>query len=237
VGDVSNTFVRLASQPNGGPLWVWQVDATAQAAVVSSDGTSTSAVIDILGVDSLYALSDAVFAGGAFYVVFAPRVGNGLRVARISPAGELLGVDNLLDDTPVSGPSLVAGAEGPRAVYWTRAPERDEGPDPFLGALVLQDLAANGGPPSAPQYTDGVWMASTSAVALGTGTFLAMAVATSTPSVAAARLDENGVMVQAPSNIGMAPELKWQRAVRRGADAVVAWVGDPGGLHLARVSP
>jgi hypothetical protein len=36
-----------------------------------------------------------------------PYFGNqGIRVARISPAGELLGVDTLLEGTPIVGPSF-----------------------------------------------------------------------------------------------------------------------------------
>jgi hypothetical protein len=240
-GDVSNTFVRLASRPSGGPLWVWQADAIAQAAVVSDDGTSISAVVDIPQVNSDYMLADAAFAGGMFNVLFESRLGDGPLLVRLSEAGELLAVQSLVDAAGATGMSLVAGADEPQVVHWAADPDRSPNTDPSFGGIVFQSLGANGEAPSPPRFTGGFWWVSVSAVALGGDTLLG----TTQPfsgsmgvfGAAFARIGADGGLVHGPSLVGASAELAWQRIVRRGPDVILAWFGYQAPLSVARLRP
>jgi hypothetical protein len=240
-GDVSNTFVRLASRPSGGPLWVWQTDALAQAAVVSDDGTSISAVVDIPQVNSNYALADAVFADGMFYVLFESRAGEGPLLARLSDTGELLAVHGLLDGVGATGISLVAGADEPQLVYWAGEPNRDVNTDPLFGGIVVESLGANGEAPAPGRFTDGFWRVSVNAVAFDGDTLLGMtepfAGASGLSGASVARIGGDGRLIHGPSLVGASPELAWQRMVRRGPDAIVAWFGYLAPLYVARLRP
>jgi hypothetical protein len=184
----------------------------------------------------------ATFAGDTFYVLFAPTGDRGIRVARVSTDGALLGIDSLLDDVPVRDPFFVDGASEPRIVYstWVMTPVEFDPQGGGVGWIfVEQSLDPAGGPPGAPHTltTDGGDFQWIKGVAFGTDTVVALEGAHQPPRLAAARLAADGTLATAPFDITDGTQPEWHRIVRRGTEAVVAWFGTPASLHVARLRP
>ena len=232
----------LAARPGGGPLMVWGVGAGVyRAAVVSDDGRSTTAPVDIaVPADAYYQLMSATFAGDVFYVVIMFDMG--IRVARISAAGDLVAVDAALSDITVFYPFFVDGADPPRIIYsaFTTASTPPDVVAPYLGSvLIAQDLGTGGAPPASPTYirtgTDSYNV--TSGVVFGGDTVLTVTGGDEFQVLSLARVDAGGVFVGDRVPVTRGVDINWSRVVRRGPDAVVAWFGFPAAMHIARVRP
>jgi hypothetical protein len=245
--------VLLASRPEGGPLLVWFDDVTVHAAMVSDDGTSIAAPVEIAPVGGSFKLAQAAFAGDTFYVSFdnveAPQ--GGIRLARLSSEGELLGIDNALQGV-AGAASLVVGAGDLRVAYWTANSD-----DPFDGSIVTQSLGAsstpsapltvridptttgfNLGPPSEYRYLDE--STSYTEMTFGTGTLVVLAGAGSTQPwhVATELVADSGMVTRELSDVGGGSiSVGFLKAVQRGPDAIIAWSGWPIGLNIARLQP
>src|SRR4029079_5182227 len=136
-----------AARPGGAPLMVWAAGEGAyRAAVVSADGRAMTTPADItVPTTGYYGITSAVFAGDTFYVVGWFDT-TGIQIARISPAGVLLGIDTELEDIQVFKTVLSAVATPPRIIYeaWTN----DSTPPDLVpgvgGVMIAQDLGTGG---------------------------------------------------------------------------------------------
>jgi hypothetical protein len=245
IGVVNKDPPRLASRPGGAPLMVWAAGEGAyRAAVVSDDGRSMTAPVDITVPTGGYSeMTSATFAGDTFYVVF--WFDKGIQVARISPAGDLLGVDTELDDIQVFEPFFIDGANPPRIIYqaWTTdsTPPDLAPPTGIATVMIAQDLGTGGAAPAPPNYIRAGMTglaAPSSGVAFGTDMVLAAGGwDENVQALGVARADAGGTFLATPIEVTRGLEINWSRIVRRGPDAVIAWFGFPAPMHIARVQP
>jgi len=189
-----------------------------------------------------YEMTSAVFAGDTFYVVGWFDT-TGIQIARISPAGVLLGIDTELEDIQVFKPFFIAGANPPRIIYqaWTN----DSTPPDLVpgvgGVMIAQDLGTGGAAPGPPNYIragDAGLAAPSSGVAFGTDMVLAVGgMDGDRPARGVARAGAGGTFLNMPVEVTRGVSIAWSRIVRRGPDAVIASYGYPPPLHIARVQP
>jgi hypothetical protein len=232
---------QLASRPNGGPLLVWANDDGIHAAVVSSDGLTTTTPINlhVAGGDEFAFASSVAFAGDTFYVLLTvqtPTSEAWLRWARVSTSGALLGFVEPPRDMNFINPYLVTGGNDLRIVFetWTT-----NSYDPVR--IVVRPFNPTTGAALSPErtaatYEQGYFFAT--GVAFGDDTFFALGANEFGP-FSATRLAPTGSVVTPIYPVAVGREaIDWFTAVRRGSDAIVVWTGRPQGpIKIARLAP
>ena len=120
----------LVPRPDGGPLVFWLANGRARrAAVVSADGRSATAPVDLPmnGTASVLPMG-AAYLQGAFHVV-APRgevdPHRGVKMVRITPQGTIASAIDLLSDESLFIAGVAAGANDIRLLYTSWNTEDD----------------------------------------------------------------------------------------------------------------
>jgi hypothetical protein len=213
----------LVSQPNGGPLVIWQVTDT-YAAIVSADGLSVSTPITIPAVYYQGVgpwLEDVEFAAGGFQVVMGQdcNLGTGcIQILSLASDGTVAGSFQAPGVTAPGGARLVSGASDLELLYQTNCVGTTTD-----SCLKWQRLSSTGTALSSPVVVDssGTITLPPSAVALGTDTYFG------TDSVyyssALVHLASTGSLAGNPSPLargGTADTL----IARQGSNFVAAWV-------------
>jgi hypothetical protein len=212
----------LVSQPNGGPLLIWQVTDT-YAAIVSADGLSVSTPITIpavynQGIGPL--LEDVEFAAGGFRAVMGQdcNLGTGcIQVLSLTSNGTVAGSFQVPGVTAPGGARLVSGASDLDLLYWTDCVGTTND-----SCLEWQRLSPAGSALSSPVVVDDTNMLGLppSAVALGADTYFG------TDSVywssALVHLGPNGTLAGYPSPLATGGTAGTVIA-RQGSNFVAAW--------------
>jgi hypothetical protein len=213
----------LVSQPNGGPLLIWQVTDT-YAAIVSADGLSVSTPITIpavyyQGIGPL--LEDVEFAAGGFQALMGQdcSLGTGcIQILSIGSDGAVAGSFQAPGVTAPGGARLVSGASDLELLYQTDCVGTTTD-----SCLEWQRLSSTGTALSSPVVVDGsnTIALPPSGVALGTDTYFG------TDSVyyssALVHLASNGALVGNPSPLARGGTVGTVIA-RQGSNFVAAWV-------------
>jgi hypothetical protein len=228
----------LAARPGGGPLLVWKGVNGLRAAVVASDGRSTTAPRDLPVVDPTTppTLFTAAYVGDAFYVATPTDSltnASQLRLQRVETDGTPTTSVDALPGVEAWSPSLVTGAADLRVVYFSQP----TGPSPDGYGVVWQKLGLAGDATSPAILLGGPDDYVGSAVALGDDTVAAVAGGT---TLQIAHVDGQGNVVTPLYPIVTATDSypDWYAIVRRGSDVVVAWKPDlRGSVGIARVAP
>jgi hypothetical protein len=212
----------LVSQPNGGPLLIWQVTDT-YAAIVSADGLSVSTPITIpavyyQGIGPL--LEDAEFAAGGFRALMGQdcNLGTGcIQILSLTSSGTLAGSFQAPGVTAPGGARLVAGASDLELLYQGNCVGTTTD-----SCLEWQRLSVTGTALSSPVVVDSSNTIALpfSAVALGTDTYFG------TDSVywssALVHLASNGTLVGVPSSLARGGTASTV-IVRQGSNFVAGW--------------
>jgi hypothetical protein len=235
-GGSENSTPILVSQPNGGPLIIWQV-ISPYAAVVSADGRSVTAPIEVPafydGGGVLPSVERAAFAAGEFQAVVVTNcpLGACLEIISITPIGAIAGSFLVPNVTAPWGGLLVSGADDLRLVY-----EADCGTTLTDPCLKYLRMSPAGDVLSPPVLLDGSSHSSLpdSAVALGPDSYLASP--TQSWSSNLIHISSDGSMVGSARPIAQGGAARTVMA-RLGSNLVAAWVTNTETIELARLTP
>lgn len=227
----------LVSQPNGGPLVIWEGGLSLYAAVVSADGLSVTTAIEVPatydGNGVLPSLASAAFAAGKFQAVIQSNCSRGacLEIVSITPGGAIAGSFQVPDVTAPGGARLVSGADDLRLLYGA-----DCGTTLSDPCLKWQRMSPTGAVLSPPVLVDGSPGSSLpeSAVALGPDSYLSSA--NQNWSSTLIHLSSDGTIVGDPRPIAQGGAAG-TAMVRLGSDLVAGWVTTTESLELARLTP
>ncbi len=228
----------LVSQPNGGPLVIWQVIST-YAAVVSADGLSVTTPIEVPvnsydGGGSLPSLASATLAAGKFQAVFNENCAAGpcLEIVSIAPNGTVAGSFQPPGVAAPWGAQLVSGADDLRLLYVA-----DCGTTLTNPCLMWQRMSATGAALSPPVLIDGSSTSGlpNSAVALGADSYLASDSANWSSTLV--HLASDGSIAGGPSLIAQGGSAGTVM-VRQGSNLVAGWIDNgPSHIEVARLTP
>jgi hypothetical protein len=225
----------FAARPSGGPLLAWTEGQTLHAAVLSPDGTSSTAPLSLFSqVEAGFGA--ATWTGEAFLV--ADRSDQGVTVARIeqdgTAAGQTFPVSSSTEYPQIAaaGSSIhlvysnFSGPNGADGVYHARldAAGKVVGAPSALALLPQQFNVA----PLAPFGDDVLVLLGGYTGGTGTGNKLD-----------AIRVSPGGAPVGEQVAVARLPDVARWRVAARGSEAVAAWL-DPrcgGSIGLARVAP
>jgi hypothetical protein len=227
----------LVSQPNGGPLVIWEV-INIYAAVVSADGLSTTTPVQIPansygGVGPL--LTSATFAAGAFQAVINEdcTAGACLRIVSIAPDGTVAGSFQPPGLLAPGGARLASGADDLRLLY-----SADCGTTMSNFCLMWQRFSSTGTALSSPVLVDGSSTSASSvpssSVAVGADTYLP---SFKNPSSVLVHLSSDGTAAADPQLIATVAAAG-AVIVRQGSDLIAGWVDDTRErIEVARLVP
>jgi hypothetical protein len=235
----------VAEQPGGGPLIAWAGDGKAvghglHVAVVSGDGRSVTQPIEV-PIDTLVPLS-AAFVQDSFYVA-AGGLNNNLQLVRVARDGSSASLIDALPGEQVEHPALVQGADDLRIIYdgplpdfsawppmWRRISPAGEGVSPAIS------LSTRSGPAL------GLAFGPETFAVLGRGLpGWSQPVGERGSALAVARVTADAGVVSSADEFAKVAFIRQYHAVRRGTDAVIAWLG--GGpmqvdhIGIARLTP
>jgi hypothetical protein len=231
---------RFAARPDGGPLLVWQTSTGVRAAVISPDGRSATAPVDVVERDSnTLAYPVAAYVDGAFSVIDKARLADGAQLIRVGTDGHVISTAKILDGATVTPAELVAAGSSLHLIYDAAVP----GPTipKASDQIMFQSLSANGaaiGSP-VPLANLGDYQTGSSAVALGDDTMVLLN-GRATSQLAVARLGADGHVGGAIRQLAKGPIYRYQQIVKRGPDVIVGWHAQDGQRHwlgLARFTP
>jgi hypothetical protein len=222
----------LVSQPNGGPLVIWQVFNT-YAAVVSADGRSVTTPLEV-PVDSyagggvLPSLTSAAFAAGEFQAVFNENcvAGPCLEIVSIALDGTVAGSFKPPGVAAPWGASLVTGADDLRLLY-----EADCGTTLTNPCLMWQRMSSTGAVLSSQVLINGSSTSGlpSSAVALGADGYVLGGQPASSMLL---HLSSDGAIAAGPSLIATVGSAVM---VRQGSGLIAGWAGN--GIEVAQLRP
>jgi hypothetical protein len=222
----------LAGRADGGPLVLWQTSTALRVAVVAPDGRSTTTPLALPVSGRLANYPRVAFAGGAFHVLAPIDSGTStalLRVFRIATDGTLASTFDVLPGLTFEHVQLVPGADDLRIVYsdGERAFWRKLGP---TGAPLSAPVAIGSG------YDFG---GDARAIGFGADTVALLIGVNSANTLSITHIGPDGQIVRSPEKIaiGLGGGIGWHDIVRRGPDAVAAWLANGPGIRVARFLP
>jgi hypothetical protein len=226
--NISGLPIRLVPRPSSAPLLLWETSErnsqTLHIVPVASDGRSVMKQVDI-DVGSEY-FADVAAVGASVYLATGTWIDGqaGIRIRSLSADGVVLSTfDAQLGFVPDYLIGVVTGADDLRVVVGTHA------------VIVVQRLSSTGaslGSPielAADVYDGPLW-----AILTGGETIALLSGAT----LDVARGGQVGALPAPPVSISVENSPGWYALVRRGPEAVAAWIGTaPNRLQVARITP
>jgi hypothetical protein len=225
-------YLFLAPRADGGPLLVWMDSKAIHVAVISADGHSATAPLDLPNRNGLVWDVTATFTAGAFHVGMLSDTGandSQLTIYRVSSDGTLAATFDALPGVTALWPRLADGGADLCLVYLAAT-----------GADVLwQPLDASGEARGEPTLVAGdqYYPNPSRTLSFGADTVALLPDFNARSALAVAHVASNGSIAVPPTMITSGVPTFWYDAVRRGPDLVVAWL--PGGtaIRIARVAP
>lgn len=233
--------LTLAAKPTGGALMVWATYYNATAVLIADDGLSAGKP-QPLDDPSTFLLGPPVGAwiGTAYYVAAPIEIMSSaypivVRLLRVASDGTMSKVADILKDEFVAAPGFAAGAGDIRLIYGGNLPVQNG----YGLAMLLRRIGSTGellsGPSTLGLYP--TYFGRAPAVAFGDDTVVLLS-GNEQELLTLVRADTAG-KIATRQDVAAAPTypLVMYDLVRRGPDAVVAWMNAGGPLMLARVKP
>jgi hypothetical protein len=235
--------LALAARPTGGALMTWGSYYNWAALLIGADGLPTGEpqmLVDSSSQDFLVGAPAGAWIGDAYYVALPTEVQSSgfpivVRMMRVAADGTLSKVADILKDEFSITPGFAAGAADIRLIYDGVPP----GQSSYNLSVMLRRLGPMGQLLSGP-ITLGrspTYYGRAPAVAFGDDTVVLLN-GNEQELLTIVRVDAAG-KIAARQDVAAAPAypLVTYDVVRRGPDAVVAWMRPGGPLMLARVMP